>query len=175
MQSLSTLPAQLAVTRRLSDPSLVRDLKIRDVRHCERVIPVRRGGSIRGYEPFREGHPSVAFESLIERACIRHFARLPQCLSITAQPVTVYYSLAGKTRHYTPDFRVDLVDAPSHVLGRTVAGSFYVECKPENLVSSNLVSLRPGFAAVQCALNRPIYLITDAMLARVRPETRHEH
>ncbi|KML60802.1 hypothetical protein VL15_08320 [Burkholderia cepacia] len=66
------------------------------------------GGIFRGRFPSRKSGRSVAFESLIERDALLLFEFSRGVISYREQPYSIYYSLEGKSRKYTPDFELTL-------------------------------------------------------------------
>jgi TnsA endonuclease N terminal len=71
---------------------------------------------------------------------MRDFAvRIPHGAVITAQPVTIFFVDEGRTRRYTPDFRVDW----------SIGVSELVEIKYRADLRLNWRNLRPGFEAAR--------------------------
>lgn len=97
----------------------------------------------------------IACESLIERdlACLLDFEQ--EVVRFTEQPLTIEYTHAGKTLHYTPDFHAVLW------VGRNIL----FECKPQKVV--HLDKNQRKFAAGQawCAERGWLFqVVTDELL-----------
>lgn len=82
----------------------------------KRVVPPSRSCHVRGWNPVREGHPAVAFESLLECRVISALAKYPQLKSIASQPVSVTYQHLEKSVRYTTDLLVQFQSVPDELL-----------------------------------------------------------
>jgi len=86
--------------------------------------PLQGKDHLTGYFPSLKLERTVAFESTLERDLIYLLEFLPRVLSFEEQPLTLEYGDNGKTRRYTPDFKVV-----------TRSGTLLLECKPLGQVS----------------------------------------
>lgn len=127
-----------------------------------RAIPLSYGAHVRGYHPVRNGHGSVAFESLGERDTITWLAGFPELVRIESQPVTVMYDLDGVAHRYTPDFRVDLAEVPFELECLGFGLRTFVEFKPSWAVPRVRAELERAFRAMKMAIEYPHVLITEA-------------
>lgn len=106
------------------------------------IKPTKR--SVSGVFPFR-GEGGVPYESLLERDFILRTEFSMDVLAITSQPVTIPFSVNGRSYNYTPDFLVqfrlgdrDLEDWPKPLL---------VEVKPETEWRKNWQAWLPKWKA----------------------------
>ncbi|WP_158610218.1 TnsA endonuclease N-terminal domain-containing protein [Herminiimonas sp. KBW02] len=73
--------------------------------------PVGRSfGSVRGKFPSQKMGRMIHWESQLERDAVYLFEFSPGVLAYREQPFKTYYTLAGKTRRYTPDFELTLAN-----------------------------------------------------------------
>lgn len=101
-----------------------------------RRIPLSRRSHVVGFRPL-DGE-AVEHESALERDFVLLTRFLDSTAVITAQPVTITFESEGRTRRYTPDFRV--------LTGR---GSELVEIKYRADLRMQWKGLRPAFEAAR--------------------------
>ena len=101
------------------------------------INPTRR--SVSGNYPFR-GQVSVSYESTLERDFIVKKEFDITVIQVIPQPVSIPFSINGRTYQYTPDFLV-LFDTTSKKKG------LLVEVKPENEWRKNWRSWLPKWKA----------------------------
>jgi hypothetical protein len=158
-----------------SSPAAVSNGRITLVSVVERhrAIPLSYGVHVRGHHPVREGHGSVAFESLGERDTITWLAGFSELVRIESQPLTVFYELDGTRHRYTPDFRVDLAEVPFELECLGFGLRTYVEFKPTWAVPRARAELDRAFRAMKLAVKAPHILITEAELGVLSEESSH--
>jgi TnsA-like endonuclease N terminal len=101
-----------------------------------RRIPLSRRSHVTGFRPL-DGE-AVEHESALERDFVLLTRFLDPSAAITSQPITITFESEGRTRRYTPDFRV--------VTGR---GSELVEIKYRADLRAQWTRLRPAFEAAR--------------------------
>lgn len=73
--------------------------------------PVGRSfGSVRGKFPSQKMGRMIQWESQLERDAVHLFEFSPGVLAYREQPFKTHYTLAGRTRRYTPDFELILAN-----------------------------------------------------------------
>jgi hypothetical protein len=102
-----------------------------------RRIPLSRRSHIVGFQPV--SGTRVEHESTLERDFVTLASFRDNGAAITAQPVTIFFVDEGRTRRYTPDFRVDWSTGVSEL----------VEIKYRADLRLNWRNLRPGFEAAR--------------------------
>jgi len=118
--------------------------------------PSNNGGNIIGYFPSAKNDRSIGYEGPTEGDYCYILEHRKEVRAFEEQPFAIPYLHAGKSRRYTPDFRVDED-------GQIVV----VECKPAVFVDTE--ENRRKFAAAEawCAERGYVFrVVTDAELHR---------
>jgi len=132
--------------------SSIRRFPLVATRWPARQIVTRSGSIPRGYFPSAKNGQMVAYEQLLEADAVVLFEMSPLIKSYVGQPEKIYYPDGDRTRLYTPDFRVDLIDG-SRIL---------VEIKPERCLAPP--DVKHKFERIQEHLDRlakPFTILTD--------------
>jgi TnsA endonuclease N terminal len=103
-----------------------------------RRIPLSRRPHVTGFQPLATG--TAAHESALERDFVTLTSFLDAGAAITSQPMTISFVGNGRSRRYTPDFRVAWSDGRLDL----------VEIKYRADLRANWLQLKPGFAAARC-------------------------
>lgn len=121
----------------------------------KRQLPRSSKGGGRG---FRGAYPSIKsgrmvnYLSLIERDICYWIDFDPATLAFESQPLQIKYAYAGKSRIYTPDYRVSYQDRPPEI----------VEGKPAKKISDPDNQMKFAAAREWCAANQHTFrVITD--------------
>jgi hypothetical protein len=97
----------------------------------------------------------VSFESTLERDYAYVLDFDPEVTCFTEQPLTIEYTDAGRTLHYTPDFEVSHSDHRPRL----------VECKPQHLIRTEDNQQKFRAAHAWCAERGwQFEVVTDAQL-----------
>lgn len=102
-----------------------------------RRIPLSRRSHVIGFQSLSNG--VTEHESALERDFVALTAFFDEGAEIAAQPVTIRFEHAGKTRRYTPDFLVRSRDGSASL----------VEIKYRRDLRAQWMRLRPAFAAAR--------------------------
>jgi hypothetical protein len=138
-----------------------------------RVIPLSRGHHVRGRHPIRKNHPAVPFESALECSLLSALAPLSCLVRIVSQPVTVFFSDQGTSRHYTPDFLVELRAVPEAFARLGFGLRTMVEVKPLQLALGQSKELCDRLRVLRVATGAPVSLITEVDIPLLCEESRH--
>lgn len=157
----STPPVFLPVFPR-NAPRIIR------VEWSARRIPIVRGGNIRGFHPNRLGgkHP-LEFESLLECSVISTLLDRPELKGLTTQPLTIYFSVAGRQHRYTPDLLLEFHEVPEDLAALGFERVSLIECKPAAMLEEQRVVLGRAFAALRELTSTPLLIITSHTLDTV--------
>jgi hypothetical protein len=101
-----------------------------------RRIPLSRRSHVTGFRPL-DGE-AVEHESALERDFVLLTRFLDPSAAITAQPITISFESEGRSRRYTPDFRV-----------ASSRGSELIEIKYRADLRAQWSRLRPAFEATR--------------------------
>lgn len=164
---LQHLRGRLAVSIDLAGIEILR------VQLDARMIPLSRSRHVRGWHPVRPGHRPIAFESKLEARLITRLSELPELSSIRSQPVTIHYRYGGVRRRYTPDFFVELAEAPPELAKLGFGQRTFVEVKQLKRSLRAGEQLAHKFAALRLACDCPVALVTDWDLSPTVQEVRH--
>jgi hypothetical protein len=97
----------------------------------------------------------VSFESTLERDYAYVLDFDPEVTCFTEQPLTIEYTCAGRTLHYTPDFEV----------AQSGQRHWLVECKPQHLIRTEDNQRKFTAAQTWCAERGwQFEVVTDAQL-----------
>lgn len=102
-----------------------------------RRIPLSRRSHVIGSQPLTTG--VAEHESALERDFVTLTSFADAGAVVTAQPVTIRFRQGGRSRRYTPDFRIDWSTGFSEL----------VEVKYRADLRANWPHLRPAFAAAR--------------------------
>ena len=118
-----------------------------------RRIPLSRRSHVIGFQPLARG--IIEHESALERDFVTLTSFLDAQVSITSQPITLFFRRNGRALRYTPDFLVRPLDSPADL----------VEVKYADDLAAQAERLQPAFEAAQSWASRndgTFRIVTDA-------------
>lgn len=124
-----------------------------------RQVVTPSGSIVRGRFPSYKAGRMVAFEQLLERDALYLFEFSPQVLDIHGQPFKFFYADGARTRRYTPDFALTLLDHSQLV----------IEVKPRKSLAKPEVQAK--LAAISDAMERQghRFMVLSDKVIRVEP------
>jgi hypothetical protein len=117
--------------------------------------PHRSVGAI--HEPWLQSTP-IQHESHLEKQCVEVLLLMPGIVQIESQPFAVEFTVQGRQRNYTPDFRVTLADGSQAL----------VEPKGPPFVQAFRDLLDAGLREAIRSLSLPLYLVPSGLISTER-------
>ncbi len=124
-----------------------------------RKIVTRSGSILRGKFPSPKNGRMVGYEQLLEADTLVLLEMSPRVLSFREQPKRIFYPDGDRTRHYTPDYEVELIDGSRKL----------IEVKPaKRLRSSDVKHKLDRIAEHLERIDEPFLILTDESI-RLQP------
>lgn len=106
------------------------------------------------------GAAALPIESHEERLVLQALAAREECMSLTAQPFTIWYRWAGRLRRYTPDFLAVFSSVPEDLRRRGAAQSTVIEVRPRHRIRMTIDAWEARQQAVWAAVRMPLILLS---------------
>jgi hypothetical protein len=125
-----------------------------------RRIPLSHGRHHTGHTIPWPGAAALPVESVEERLVLKALAARAECIALSAQPFTIWYTWAGRFRRYTPDFLAVFGDVPSDLQRRGAAQSTVIEVRPKHRIRMTVDAWEARQQAVWTAVRMPLVLLS---------------
>lgn len=134
-----------------------------------RRIPLSHGKHHIGHAIPWPGASAIPVESHEERLVLQALAARDECMSLSAQPFTVWYRWAGRLRRYTPDFLAVFSSVPGDLSRRGAAQSTVIEVRPRHRIRMTIDAWEARQQAVWAAVRMPLILLSADTAKEARP------